>query len=31
VTIAGNLPPISPAPDAGSLITFDGQSVRIPE
>jgi hydroxybutyrate-dimer hydrolase len=29
--VPANLPPISFAPDAGSLITFDGQAVRIPD
>ena len=31
VTVAANLPPISAAPDPGSLIIFDGQAVRIPD
>jgi hydroxybutyrate-dimer hydrolase len=31
VTVALNLPPISAAPDPGSLIIFDGQAVRIPD
>ena len=31
VTVAANLPPISAAPDPGSLIVFDGQAVRIPD
>lgn len=31
VTEADHLPPISPTPDASSLIVFDGSAVRIPD